>query len=147
MREYVRNECDRSNALYSEHNDNTIERSKWTSNIIPRANAWATSNPKTSKDHYVTGFTMQMSGCEQPYGMLTSTMANLHNSTSTFTGPMATIISPLQGSGSAVNNLGRSTQPPELGFSAQLPVFTTNSAAILRQRMDESNHDMVHMLS
>lgn len=96
---------------------------------------------------YVTRFTMPMSGREQPYGMPTSTMENLHNSTSTFTYPMATIISPLQESGSAVNNLGRSTQTPGMGFSTQLPTFTTNYVAVLRQQMDESNHDMVHMLA
>ena len=55
---------------------------------------------------YVAGLTMPMNDREQPYGMPTSTMANLHNSTSTFTDPMANIISPLQGLGSAINNLG-----------------------------------------
>lgn len=93
------------------------------------------------------GFTMIMNVRKQPYGMPTSMMANLHNSMSTFTDPMATIISPLQWPGPAVNNLGQSTQPPGVGFSAQLPAFTTNFAELLRQQMDESNHDMVHMLA
>lgn len=81
---------------------------------------------------YVIGFTIPMNDCEKPYGMSTSTMANLHNSTSTITDPMVIIILPLQGSESAVNNLGRSTQTSRVGFSAQLSTFTTNSAAVLR---------------
>lgn len=58
---------------------------------------------------YVTWFTMPMSGRKQPYGMPTSMMANLHNSASPFTDPTTTIISPLQGSGLEVNNLGQTT--------------------------------------
>lgn len=96
---------------------------------------------------YMTGFTIPMNGHEQPYGMPTSTMTNLHNSTSTFIDPMTTIILPLQGSGSIVDNLGRSTQPLGVVFSAQLPTFTTNSTAVLRKQMDESNYEMVHMLA
>lgn len=60
---------------------------------------------------YVHGFTMPMDGCEHPYGMPTSVMMSLHNSASTFVGPTVTMYSLLQGSGSAVNNPGRTTQP------------------------------------
>lgn len=66
---------------------------------------------------YVTGFTMPTNDREQPYGMPTSTMEILHNRTSTFTDPRETIISPLQRSGLAVNNLGRSTRPSGVGVS------------------------------
>lgn len=48
-RQYGCSEYDRSNAFYNEHNDNIVERSMWTRKITPRANAWATSNPKTSR--------------------------------------------------------------------------------------------------
>lgn len=32
-------------------------------------------------------------------------------------------------------------------FAQQMPNFTTNSAAVLRQQTDESNHEIVHILA
>lgn len=55
---------------------------------------------------YVIGFSMPLNGHEQSFGMSTSMMASLHNSTSTYADPLVNASSPLQGSG--VNNLGRS---------------------------------------
>lgn len=52
------------------------------------------------------GFTMPLGGCKQPYGMLTSLMASLYNTTSTFSKLVMNITSPLQGSGSTINNMG-----------------------------------------
>lgn len=96
---------------------------------------------------YVLGFTMPMNGRKQPNGMPTFMMATLHNNVSTFVEPVANTFSPLQGLGSAVNNLGQNIQPPVGGFSSQLPIFTNNYLAVIRQQMDKSNHEMVNMLT
>lgn len=97
---------------------------------------------------YVTGFTMPLNGREQLYGMPTSMIENLHNATSTFVDPLVNMFYPLQGSRPAVNNMSRINQTPGVGFSAQLRLnFTTNSTTVLRQQMDKSNHEMVHMLA
>lgn len=89
---------------------------------------------------------MPMDGREQPYGMPTSMMASLHNSASTFVGPTVTMYSLLQGSGSTVNNLVRTTLPLGTRFSAQpMPTFTTSFTEVLRQQMGENNHEMVHI--
>lgn len=66
---------------------------------------------------YVSGFTMHLNDCEQPYGMPTSTMENLQNATSTLADPLMNIFSPLQGYESVVNNVGWVNQPPGVGFS------------------------------
>lgn len=60
---------------------------------------------------YVYGFTMPLNGHEQPYGILTSMMGNLHNATSTFADPLMNMFSPLQGYGSTVNNMGQINNP------------------------------------
>ena len=86
-----------------------------------------------------------VNGREHPYGMSTSVMASLHNSASTFNDPLVSTFSPLQGSGSGINNLGRNTQPP--GFATHLPAITTNFVAVLRQQMDDSNHRMIGVLA
>ena len=67
---------------------------------------------------YVPGFTMPMDGREHPYSMQTSVMESLDNSALAFTGPTVTTYSELQGSGSTVNNLGRTTQPLVTRFFA-----------------------------
>lgn len=97
---------------------------------------------------YATGFMMPLNGREQPYGMPTSMMANLHNTTTVFADLVVSTFSLIQGSGSAVDNMGRINPPPGMGFSTQqMPNLTTNSAAILRQQMNESNQEMIHMLA
>ena len=86
------------------------------------------------------GFSTTWMGREQPYGMPTTEMASLMNAASTFSEPLVNASSPLQGSGASRNQfLG--------GPSHTIPSLTNVSIAILRQQMDESNHDMVQMLA
>jgi len=80
---------------------------------------------------------MQNLSREQPYGMPTSMMANVHNSASAFVDQanpftMHNIHSP-----SSSSIFGRNTRP----------TLTTDSMNLLRQQMDESNHEMVNMLT
>ena len=90
---------------------------------------------------FVTNFTMPLPGREQPFGMPTSVMANLHNSPVVYSDSMANMSSPLQGSGYG-GNMSRLNQQP-----LYMPAITNNSAQVIRQQMDESNHDMVQMLT
>lgn len=92
------------------------------------------------------GFSMPFGGREQPYGMPTSVMASLHNAASTFSEPRVNITSPLQGSGFGVI-VGRNNQSLGLRYQTRMPNLTSNSIAVWRQQMDESNHDMVQMLT
>jgi len=74
---------------------------------------------------------------EQPYGMPTSMMANVHNSASAFAEQenpftMHTIHSP-----SSSSIFCRSTPP----------VLTTDLMNLLTQQMDESNYEMVNLLT
>lgn len=55
---------------------------------------------------YATGFTIPLNGREQPYGMPTSMMENLHNTTTSFDDPLVITFSPLQGFGFVVHNMG-----------------------------------------
>lgn len=55
---------------------------------------------------YVRGFSMPVNGHEEPYGMSTAIMKILHNLMSTYADPLTNVSSPLEGSGSGVNNLG-----------------------------------------
>ncbi|XP_050908201.1 uncharacterized protein LOC127121810 [Lathyrus oleraceus] len=71
-------------------------------------------------------------------------MANLQNASYTFSEPVVNINSPVQGSGI---NMGRTNQSLGLRHPTQLPTLTNNSAAAWRQQMDESNHEMVQMLT
>lgn len=44
-----------------------------------------------------------------------------------------------------VNQFGR---PPWLGFSSQsIPTFTSSSVTVMSQQMNESNHEMIHMMT
>lgn len=90
-----------------------------------------------------------MLGSEQPIGMPTSMMSNLHTNPSTFVGNVANAYLPLLASGSAIGNIGRTVQPQlRMGFSSQeIPTFTMNSVMEMRQQMDESNHDLVNTLT
>ena len=53
--------------------------------------------------------------------------------------------SPVQGSGSGMNNMGRNTQ--NQGSFTQMPILTTSNQAAFRQQMDDNNHDMVGVLA
>jgi hypothetical protein len=90
------------------------------------------------------GFSISFSGREQTYGMPTSMMANLQNVGSTFSEPTTNINSPVQGSGI---NVGRTNQASGLRHPVQLSTLTNNFTAAWRQQMDESNHEMVQMLT
>ena len=84
-------------------------------------------------------------GRDQPYGMPTAEMASLMNASSIFAEPLVSASSPLQGSGTGMENLGRNQLLG--GISHTIPSLTNASAAILRQQMDKSNHDMVQTLA
>jgi len=74
---------------------------------------------------------------EQPYGMPTSTMANVQNSASVFAEQANPFNVHDVHSPSSSSIFGRNTLPP----------LTTNSMNLLRQQMDESNHEMVNLLT
>ncbi|CAI8604062.1 unnamed protein product [Vicia faba] len=79
------------------------------------------------------------------YGMPTSEVASLTNAASTFSDPFVSASSPLQGSGVGMANRNRTQL---VGGTSQVAHGLTNaSTAVLRQQMDESNHDMVQMLA
>lgn len=72
-------------------------------------------------------------------------MASMHNSNSAFGENPSSTFPHYQRLGPLANQFGR---PPGLGFSSQsIPTFTSSSVAVMRQQMDESNHEMVHMLT
>lgn len=96
---------------------------------------------------YVLGFSMPLNGRKHPYGMPTSTMTSLHNTTSTFTKHVGNTPLPLQGSNLAINNMVRISQPLGMGFTIQTSNLTNHYAAVIRQQIDESNHEIVQMLA
>jgi len=74
---------------------------------------------------------------EQLYGMPTSMMANVHNSASAFADQANLFIMHNVHSPSSSSILGGNTLPP----------LTTDSMNLLRQQMDENNHEMVNLLT
>ena len=74
---------------------------------------------------------------EQPYGMPTSMMENVHNSASTFANQTNPFTIHTAHSPSSSSIFCRNT----------LPAVTTDSMILLRQQMDESNHEMVNLLT
>jgi len=80
---------------------------------------------------------MQNLSREQPYGMPTSMMANLHNNASAFA-DHANPFTPF--------NTHRPSSSSIFGRNAP-PALTTKSMMSLRQQMDESNHEMVNLLT
>lgn len=75
-------------------------------------------------------------------------MTILYSNPSTFVDQTTTTFSPLQGSDSAVNNLGQTFMPTEMGFSSKvIMTFTNNFVLALRQQMDKINYYMVNMLT
>src|ERR1044072_874959 len=85
--------------------------------------------------------------------MPASLMAGIGTHPSVYTDNVVAVHSPFnpyQGSGSAVHSNFRQNQPQGgFGFNqnALLPPITTNSFQVLRQTMDESNHEMVNTLT
>jgi hypothetical protein len=84
-------------------------------------------------------FSLPMVTREYPYGMPTRIMAGLFTKASTYANNTTTSFSPYNthylASRSALSNPGRNVQSP------------TNFLLSVRQQMDESNHDMVNMLT
>ena len=76
------------------------------------------------------------------YGMPTSFMTGFQNNTSTYTRPVTSTLSPLQGSGSGINHMARNNSQP-----IQIPVITINTQAVIRQQMDDNNHEMLGVLA
>jgi len=77
---------------------------------------------------------MQNLSREQPYGTM---MANVHNSVSVFADQENMFIMHDIHSPSSSSIFGRNT----------LPLLKTDSMNLLRQQMDESNHEMVNLLT
>jgi len=73
---------------------------------------------------------------EQPYGMPTLMMENVHNSASVFADEENPFTMHNVHSPSSSSIFGRNTLP-----------LTTTSMNLLRQQMDESNHEMVNLLN
>lgn len=76
-------------------------------------------------------------------------IACLNINASIFNDNATTAYSPLLASGLAIGNPGRTIQSQlGMGFNSQvMSTFTTNYMIMMRQQMDESNHDMVNMLT
>ena len=77
---------------------------------------------------YVPGFTIPTS--DPIYGMPTTSMTGLQNNNSTYTRPLTSAFSPLQGSGSGVNHMARNYSQP--GYVARFRPITTNTQKVLR---------------
>lgn len=91
------------------------------------------------------------SSMQQPYGMPHEYVSGVHHGNST-TGGMPGSGDTFPVSFQPYQSLGPTTslysRPPGFGSVApSIPTFTSSSAAVLRQQMDESNHEMVHMLT
>jgi len=85
-------------------------------------------------------FLLLMVTREYIYGMQTSIMEGLQTNVSTYEDNTPTTFSPYNthlAFGSAVSNLGRNIQPS----------LNTTSLFSLRHQIDESNHDIVNMLT
>jgi len=79
---------------------------------------------------------MQNLSREQPYGMPTSMMENVHNSASVFADQANSFTMHNIHSPSSSSIFGRNTLPP-----------LTSSMNLLRQQINESNHEMVNLLT
>lgn len=90
---------------------------------------------------------------EQLYGMPTVMMVSLHSSTSIYSeNAMATLspFNPFLASASTMGNFGQLGQPPGgMGYFPPHGAFslTNNSLQVMRQLMNESNHDIVHTIT
>ena len=74
---------------------------------------------------------------EQPYGMPTLMMENVHNNASTIAD---------QANPFTLHNTHSPSSSSIFGGNI-LPALTTDSMRLLRQQMDESNHEMVNLLT
>lgn len=78
-------------------------------------------------------------------GMPTEFMASMHNLSSTFDETLSSPFPCYHGLGPLASQFGR---PLSFGLSSQLvSAFTSSSITVMRQHMNESNHEMIHMLT
>ena len=127
-------------------NSNTVSSVSTTSSgPIMTPHSLETPRPIMARtaEQYVPSFTSPM---RRTYGMSEFT-ANLHNSSSTLGSSSAfgeNLSLPFQ----TYQGLGPLSRPPGFVLPSQaIPTFTSSSVAVMRQQMDESNHEMVHMLT
>lgn len=103
-----------------------------------------TPTPTTmgTSGQYMPSFTVPIYGT---LGMLTEFMKSMHNLCSTFGETSSSSFSHYQGLGPLASPFDR---PPGFGLASQsVPTFTLSFVAVMRQQMDESNHEMIHMLT
>ncbi|KAI5439149.1 hypothetical protein KIW84_024792 [Lathyrus oleraceus] len=87
--------------------------------------------------HHIPSFTVPM---HRTLGMLTEFMANMHNLGSTYSDTLSSPFPRYQGLGPLATPFGRPS-----GFrltSQSVPTFTSSFVIVMRQQMDESNHEM-----
>ena len=90
---------------------------------------------------------------EYQYGMPSSFMTEFYTSPSIYADNSMTIFSPFHphnASSSAINNNLRVSQPQAglgLGQQSFLPPLTNHSLQTVRQVVDDSNHDLVYMMT
>lgn len=78
-------------------------------------------------------------------GMPVEFMANMHNLGSTYNDTSLSPFPRYQGFGPLATPFGR---PLGFGLTSQsVPTFTSSSVIVMRQQMDERNHEIVHMLT
>src|ERR1044072_365270 len=119
----------------------------------PTPPVFGTQASTSSRPPLVTQMQIPSYSREYSFGMPASLMAGIGTHPPLYTDNAVAVSSPLnpyQGSGSAVHSNFRQNQP-QTGFglnqNALLPPITTNPVQVLRQTMDESNHEMVNTLT
>lgn len=103
-----------------------------------------TPTPKTmgTMGQHMPSFTVPM---HKTLGLSTEFMANMHNLDSTYNNTSSFPFPHYQGFGPLVTPFGR---PPGFGLMSQsISTFTSSSIVVMRQQTDESNHEIVHMLT
>lgn len=103
-----------------------------------------TPRPTTmgTSGQYIPNFTVPV---YRTLGMPTDFPASMHNTSSIFGETPSSSFPRYHGLGPLANQFGR---PPGLGLSSQsIPTFTSSSIVVMRHQMDESNHEMAHMLT
>src|ERR1044072_8094904 len=119
----------------------------------PTPPVFGTQASISSRPPSVTQMQIPSYSREYSFGMPASLMAGIGTHPPLYTNNVVAVSSffnPYQGSRSAVNSNFRQNQP-QTGFgfnqNALLPPITTNFIQVLRQTMDESNHEMVNTLT
>src|ERR1044072_5069202 len=119
----------------------------------PTPPVFGTQASTSSRPPPVTQMQIPSYSREYSFGMPASVMAGIGRHPPLHTDNAVAVSSPLnpyQASGSTVHSNFRQNQPQaSFGFNQNtlLPPITTNSVQVLRQTMDESNHEMVNTLT